>query len=219
MRRVCEEHGLNEMGHWLWPPDLAEAYTRAGKVDEAAAVLERLEWHATRTNRPIVLALAARCRGLLGGTDYEQSFKDALSWHKIAGRPFETARTQLCFGERLRRSKQRASARVQLEAAWKSFSRLGANSWASRAMAELSATGATTPGRSDETPELRLLTPQELQVAIAVAGGATNRETASRLFLSPKTVEYHLARVYRKLEVSGRDELPQKFQSPSADHF
>ena len=194
MKRICEEHGLLEMGQWMWPSDLVEAYIRAGRPKDAEAVLEQLEWHAARTNRPIVLALAARGRGLLGGADYEKSFHDALGWHTIAARPFETARTQLCFGERLRRSKQRASARVQLESAWKTFSRLGANSWANRTMGELSATGANTAGRSDETPELRLLTPQELQVAIAVAGGATNRETASRLFLSPKTVEYHLAR-------------------------
>lgn len=218
MRRVCQEHGLNEMGHWQWPSDLVEAYVRAGQADEAASVLERLEWHAARTERPIVLALAARCRGLLSSsTGYEQSFQDALAWHEMAGRPFEQARTQLCFGERLRRSKQRASARVQLEAAWKTFSRLGANSWAARTMAELSATGATTNRPSEETPELRLLTPQELQVAIAVASGATNKEAASRLFLSPKTVEYHLARVYRKLEVSGRDELPGKFRERSQD--
>jgi len=203
---LCERLGLMEMAHWQWAPELVEAYTQAGETTSAEPLVAKLEWHAARTSRPIVLALAARCRGLTTPDGFEKHFTDALRWHHTAARPFEHARTQLCYGERLRRAKQRTAARAQLNAAWRTFQRLGATPWAERARAELAATGLTTVS-ADTGSTATLLTPQELQVAVTVAAGASNREAATRLFLSPKTIEYHLSHIYRKLEVDSRDEL------------
>jgi DNA-binding CsgD family transcriptional regulator len=205
-RTLCEDLGLLELAHWQWAPELAEAYARMGRAADAEQVVRRLEWHAARTSRPIVLALARRCRAMVLTDDYEQAFREALDWHDQAERSFERARTQLCFGERLRRSKHRAAARTQLESAWRTFRQLGATPWESRASAELTATGATLTASTDSNTAA-LLTPQELQVAQIVAAGVSNREAATQLFLSPKTVEYHLSRVYRKLRIDSRDQL------------
>jgi DNA-binding CsgD family transcriptional regulator len=205
-RRICERTGLLEMGNWQWPTELAEAYTRAGRFDDAAEVIRMLEWHAERTGRPIIRAFAARCRGFNAGDGYAADFEEALRWHSQSVRPFELARTQLCYGERLRRDKKKSAARRQLEPAWVTFRELGAVLWVQWAEAELAAVGVTV---TDDANDARtaLLTPQELQVAMAVAGGATNREVAEQLFLSSKTIEYHLSRVFRKLDVSSRSKL------------
>jgi DNA-binding CsgD family transcriptional regulator len=120
---------------------------------------------------------------------------------------FETARTRLAYGERLRRARNRVLAREQLRAALDTFEHLGAGPWADRASAELAATGETRRRRDPST--IDELTPQELQISLALAGGRTTRETAAALFLSPKTVEYHLRHVYQKLGIHSRDELAQ----------
>ena len=204
-QRLCTELGLLELTDWQWAPELCEAYVRLGRLADAERIADLLDWHARRTDRAIARALAARCRGLLAPDEtVEQSFTTALGWHAKAGRPFECARTQLCFGERLRRAKQRARAREQLQAAWRIFSGLGARPWEERCRAEITASGLRlAPAR--QTPA-DLLTPQELQVALAVAAGASNREAACRLFIAPKTVEYHLRHIYDKLGTS-RQEL------------
>ena len=127
--------------------------------------------------------------------------------------PFERARTELAWGERLRRSGRRTEARERLNGALQIFERLGAAPWAERARGELRASG-----QSVLTPEQRLedaLTPQELQVAVIVAGGATNREAAAALFLSVKTIEFHLGHVYRKLGIRSRTELAHVVDAPS----
>ena len=111
---------------------------------------------------------------------------------------FETGRTHLAYGGRLRRERQRVRAREQLRAAIDVFDRLGAGPWSEMARAELAATGETARRRDVTT--LNDLTPQELQIALSLAEGRTTRETAAALFLSPKTIEYHLRSVYRKLD-------------------
>src|SRR6202034_3370846 len=116
-----------------------------------------------------------------------------------------TARTQLAYGSRLRRARQRVRAREQLRAAIETFDRLGARPWAAQARAEVAATGERARVRSDTTRYD--LTPQELQIAILLSAGRTTREAASALFLSPKTIEYHLRNVYRKLDCRNRHEL------------
>jgi DNA-binding NarL/FixJ family response regulator len=116
--------------------------------------------------------------------------------------PFDVARTQLCYGERLRRQRRRIEAREQLRAAMEAFDRLGAAAFAERARTELAATGQTA--RRGEAALSGTLTGQELQVALMVAKGATNREAAVALYLSPKTIEYHLRSVYRKLGIRSR---------------
>jgi DNA-binding NarL/FixJ family response regulator len=118
--------------------------------------------------------------------------------------PFERARTQLCYGERLRRLRRRADARRHLHEALETFTRLGAQPWAERTRSELRATGSTVRRSTDALPKL---TPQELQVALVVARGATNHEAATTLFLSQKTIEYHLSNIYRKTQIRSRAEL------------
>ncbi len=192
-----------------WVPDLIEAYIRANRPDDARARLEHWEQRAAQTKRLWALAAAARYRGLLGDDDeVDTHFGEALALHDRTPSAFERARTELCYGERLRRQGRRVDARGQLESALTTFERVGAMPWAERAQAELRATGVTARPR-DPTAADRL-SPQELQVALAVAEGGTNREVATALFLSPKTIEYHLANVYRKLDVHSRAQLVRR---------
>jgi DNA-binding CsgD family transcriptional regulator len=115
------------------------------------------------------------------------------------------ARTRLCYGERLRRAGQRVEARRQLRAALEIFERLDAECWAERTQAELRASGERLRRRTPSDQEE--LTPQELQIALIVAQGKTNKEVGATLFLSPKTVETHLGRIYRKLGITSRAQV------------
>jgi DNA-binding NarL/FixJ family response regulator len=128
--------------------------------------------------------------------------------------PFELARTQLCFGERLRRGRRRADAREPLRHALETFEQLSARPWAERARTELAATGETARPRNANAADE--LTPQELQIALVVANGATNKEAGAALFLSPKTIESHLSRIYRKLDVRSRTELVRRLAREGA---
>jgi DNA-binding NarL/FixJ family response regulator len=128
-----------------------------------------------------------------------------MQYHSQTTDSFERARTELLFGERLRRARRRVEARRQLRSALRTFERLGAAPWANRAMTELTATGETARPRDDS--QRLTLTPQELQVALAIAEGRTTREAAAKLYLSPKTIEYHLRSIYDKLEIRSREEL------------
>jgi DNA-binding CsgD family transcriptional regulator len=187
-------------------PDYIEAAVRSGNGEQAAAALRPyLVWSEAST-APGLPALAARCQALLATTDSAQAhYEEALALHSATIRPFDHARTQLLYGEFLRREKQRTQARTQLRAAMDTFNRLGAPVWARRAETELRATGETARERNPNA--LLELTPQELQIAQAVGEGATNREIASQLFISPRTVDYHLGKVFRKLNISSRREL------------
>jgi DNA-binding CsgD family transcriptional regulator len=140
------------------------------------------------------------------GTDFEH----ALRLHEQTPDVFETARTRLAYGERLRRARNRVLAREQLRAAVDAFDGLGARPWAARARAELAATGETR--RPRDATGIEQLTPQELQIALLLAAGKTTREAAAALFLSPKTVEYHLRHVYRELGIHSREELAQRIK-------
>lgn len=151
--------------------------------------------------------LVARCRAMLAEEpdEAERLFADALRRHAVDTPPFERARTELAFGERLRRDRRRVDARTHLRNALGAFEGLGTPLWAERARTELRATGERARRRDDSTRDD--LTPQELRIAQLVARGTTNREVAAQLFVSPKTVEYHLHKVYGKLGVSSRVEL------------
>ena len=200
------EHGLREPGVVQWAPDLIEAHVRCGHIDEASAALDDLEEQAGATGRVWALAAAARCRGLLAPLDaFDSAFLEARELHESTPTPFELARTELCYGERLRRARRRADARAPLRRALGIFERLGAEPYAERTRSELRATGETV--RSGDAARSDELTPQELEIARIVAAGATNREAATALYLSPKTIETHLGRVYRKLHVRSRTEL------------
>ncbi|MDA2809578.1 AAA family ATPase [Nocardiopsis sp. RSe5-2] len=187
--------------------DLVEAAVLSGaeRAEEDAA---RFAAWAQASGRPWARALALRCRALLETADRAGGlYAEALSIHEQGGRPFEQARTALLYGEWLRRRKRKGEARTHLRSSLREFERLGAGPWADRARAELRAAGDTTPERADGGTPASLLTPQELQIARMAAGGAGNREIASRLFLSHRTVEYHLYKAYPKLGVRTRTEL------------
>jgi DNA-binding CsgD family transcriptional regulator len=179
--------------------DHIEAALEAGHPDRAAEALATLEERATG---PWARGAALRCRGLLEPDD--ERFAQALEAH--AGLPYEAARTRLCHGEVLRRAGRRVDARIQLRAALEAFERLGAAAWAERARRELAGSGERARPRSDPAA-VDTLTAQELQIARAIADGATNREAGADLFLSPKTIETHLTRIYRKLGIRSRTEL------------
>jgi len=187
-------------------PDIVDALVRLGRVDEARKVAERFEPAAQAKGQPFALARAARARALVADDrGYMKEFEAAIHHHEATLDTFERARTQLYFGERLRRTRRRVDARERLRAALRAFDQLGAAPWAERAMAELQASGETARVRDDRYRQQ--LTPQELQVALTLAEGTTTKEAAARLYLSPKTVEYHLRHVYDKLEIRSRDEL------------
>lgn len=185
-------------------PDLVEAAVRTGKhatAEDAAAWYD--EW-ALGTGRQWARGVAARCRALL--TDDEQWFTRAVDAHRAdPGRPFERARTELVYGEWLRRARRKSDARTHLRSASDLFERLGATPWANRARTELRATGES---RAVPGPDpLSTLTAQELQVVRLAAEGLTNRDIGAQLFLSPRTVGYHLYKAYPKLGVTSRTAL------------
>jgi DNA-binding CsgD family transcriptional regulator len=187
-------------------PDLVDAYVRLGRLEEARQVLEGYAPIAEAKGQPFALARLARARALLAPDDeIGDAFATALGFHAHTPDTFERARTELFFGERLRRARRRVEARRQLRAALRTFERLGAAPWADRALAELRASGETARPRDDS--HRLTLTPQELQVALAIAEGRTTREAAAKLYLSPKTIEYHLHSIYDKLEIRSREEL------------
>jgi DNA-binding CsgD family transcriptional regulator len=199
--------GTYEPGVLLPHPDLAEAYTRIGRTDDARRVLDSYGEMVERSIAPTPRAALARGRLLLtddGGLD--ERIAEATRAAAAVQAPFEQARTYLVAGERLRRARRRADARDALRLASRTFDALGARPWKRRTDAELKATGERSRPRTENAPGEEL-TPQELRIALSVAEGATNKEVAAALFLSPKTIEYHLASVYRKLGVRSRTQL------------
>jgi DNA-binding CsgD family transcriptional regulator len=187
-------------------PERVELLLRTGRREQAAAVAEQFAGEAAAKGQPWAMARAARCHALLAVDDeLEARFEEALELHARTPDGFEAARTWLAYGARLRRAGRRMRAREQLRAAHEVFEDLGAAPWAELARTELAATGETARRRDPST--LDELTPQELKVSLLLAGGRTTREVAAALFLSPKTVEYHLRNAYRKLGIRSREEL------------
>ncbi len=184
-------------------PDLVEVAVRLGQPQRAAKPLARFRQWARHADTPSTDALVERCQALVAqGEQAERHYLAALKLHDAS---FEQARTRLLYGAWLRRARRKADARTQLRAAVDYLDRIDATPWAKRARAELTATGATTsrPGQ----PDLSRLTPQELQVARLAAQGLSNRDIAAQLFLSPRTVGYHLYKAYPKLGVTSRSQL------------
>jgi DNA-binding CsgD family transcriptional regulator len=187
-------------------PDLVEAAVRADRADAAHTALEMFEQWADQTGSPWALALLERCRGLLAsGNAADSHFEKAVEHHSTVGRSVEAARTELIYGEFLRRARQRKAAREHLRAALDLFEQVGAQPWAERARAELRASGESARRRDPST--IDELTRQELQIARFVAQGLTNRQVAEQLFLSPRTIDFHLRNVFRKLGIASRNEL------------
>ncbi len=183
--------------------DLVEAAARAGRLEGMEPFLARFERWAEWDKRTWTLATAARCRALITqGEAAERHYQTALAVEGIGLRPFDLARTELLYGQWLRRARRRADARPHLRAALEIFDQLGAVPWIDQASVELRASGETARKRDPST--LKQLTPQELQIARLAAGGLSNREIAAGLFLSPHTVGYHLHKIYAKLGVASR---------------
>lgn len=186
--------------------DQVEAAVRLGRPERAQEPLRRFEAWAQAGRQPWALAVALRCAALLG--DKEEPYERAVRLHERAGRPFERARTELLYGEWLRRARRRSEARDPLRSALEIFERLRATPWAERARTELRATGdSAVVAHPTAANVLDRLTPQELQVARLAAEGSSSREIAAALFLSPRTVEYHLYKAYPKLGITSRREL------------
>ncbi|GAA1716838.1 LuxR family transcriptional regulator [Isoptericola hypogeus] len=185
---------------------LAGAAVRSDRAADAARVVEAAAAHVGAEPGPRVTAIVHHARALLsGGDDAERHYRAALADPASATWPFERALVRLDLGERLRRSRQVSRARTELSAALETFLRLGAAPFAERATAELRAAGVKV---ADRVPDpLAALTPQQRRIVHLAAQGRTNREIAEHLFLSPRTVGFHLYRVFPVLGVSSRAQL------------
>ncbi|MFI6795294.1 helix-turn-helix transcriptional regulator [Streptosporangium canum] len=193
--------------------DQVEAAIRSGRPERTKGPLARYLAWARHVRQPSSDAIAMRCRALVEGD--EAHFVHAVHLHEEDTQPYEQARTKLAYGEWLRRARRRADARVQLRGALEIFDRLGSELWAERARAELRATGdvPAAPRRADDP--LSVLTPQERQVVRLAANGASNRDIAAQLFLSPRTVGYHLYKAFPKLGITSRAQLAAITRSSS----
>jgi DNA-binding CsgD family transcriptional regulator len=200
-REACEHEDVMAYGWAL--VELIEAGVRAGRPDEVTAALDRLSERTRASGTEWALGIEARCRGLLSGD--ESSYKESIERLARSRAAAELARSRLLYGEWLRRENRRTDARELLRAAHESFSHMGAGAFAERARRELLATGETVHRITADTRDA--LTPQEVHVARLARDGHTNPEIGAQLFISPRTVEYHLRKVFRKLDVGNRREL------------
>jgi DNA-binding CsgD family transcriptional regulator/tetratricopeptide (TPR) repeat protein len=185
--------------------DIVEAAVAVGDDATAASAMAALDRFVVGTGQPWACAVLSRCRAATCATGGEKLFAAALRHHADGSRPFEHGRTLLAYGGWLRRRRRRIDARVHLRGALRVFECVGATDWADRARRELRASGETV-GRAASVG-VATLTPQEVQVVQFVRTGATNKQIAAQLYLSPRTVDYHLRKVFVKLGVSSRAEL------------
>jgi DNA-binding CsgD family transcriptional regulator len=187
-------------------PDFIEAAVRSGQHEAAREALTRIAWQAHAGGSAMALGLLARSRALLASdAEADALYTEAIDRLTACPSTIHLARTRLLYGEWLRRRKRRGEARRHLRAAYTQFEDMGAAGFAERTRLELVATGETARKRSPETRND--LTPQEAQIATLASRGATNPEIASKLFISPSTVDYHLRKVFRKLDVTSRRHL------------
>lgn len=209
-------HGYdeNEVLSCFALPDLIEAAVRCGRLAYARDALARVEGRAAASPTPLALGLLARSRALLAdGLEADALYQEAISQLGQARGTGHLARAHLLYGGWLRREKRRRDAREHLRTAWVMFEAMGAAGFAERARLDLAATGETARKRDASQPSD--LTPQELQVAVLAQAGLTNAEIAAQLFISPKTVDYHLGKVFRKLGMSSRRQLARASLEPS----
>ncbi len=203
-RSYAERMGLRDPALFRFHGDAIEAKLALGLVDDARSLLDELDALADELDRAILRAVAGRCRGLLRAAEGDlaaayPAFEAAIAFHGSAAQPFEEARTLLALGSVQRRDRKKRATRESLDRSIEIFDRLGARLWSARARAELERIG----GR----PSVGELTPTEARVAELIAAGRTYREAADALFISPKTVQWNLSKIYRKLGIRSRAEL------------
>ncbi|WP_431771287.1 AAA family ATPase [Streptomyces cucumeris] len=193
-------------------PDRIEAAVRSGERQAAQEALDSLERWQARSVRSEARALLARSRALLAPDDATaiSCFEEALTLHS-GSVPIEKARTELYLGETLRRARRRRDARAHLRSAAATFDRIGADPWAERARQELRATGESARAGTAARGTGERLTPQEIRIARLAAEGSTNKEIAAQLFLSPRTVEYHLYKIFPRLGITSRTDLARLY--------
>ena len=200
-----ETGGVREPGSVRFVPDQIEALIAPSRLEEAEVLLNGLEHQASEVDRPSALAAAARCRGLLAAArgDLDRALvalEDALVQHERVSMPFEQGRTLLALGATRRRARMKRPAREALEQALAIFEQLGAQLWAEKARAELARIGGRRAAAGG-------LTETERRIAALVAEGRSNKEIATALYVTPKTVGTQLSRIYRKVGVHSRTEL------------
>jgi DNA-binding CsgD family transcriptional regulator len=208
-RQACEHEDVMAYGWAL--VELVEAGVRDGQPEEAAAAYDRLSERTTASGTEWALGVEARARALL--SDDEAPYQESIERLTRSRAALELERSRLVYGEWLRRKNRRTDARDILRSAYEGFSDMGAEAFAERARRELLATGETARRRTPDTRNT--LTPQELQVATLARDGYTNPEIGAQLFISPRTVEYHLGKVFVKLGVKNRRELRDAFADVS----
>jgi DNA-binding CsgD family transcriptional regulator len=211
-QRGCEH---DDVGLFAWSlVELIEAGVRSGETDAASAALDRLSERTRASGTDWALGIEAGSRALLSDPrDAESLYREAVERLERSRGVVHLARARLLYGEWLRREHRRVDAREQLRAAYDRFNLVGAEAFAERARGELLATGETVRKRRDDTRDE--LTPQEKQIALLARDGLSNPEIGARLFLSPRTVEWHLRKVFTKLEIRSRRELSSAL--PSSD--
>ena len=203
---AVQDAGLDQIFVTRTLPDLVEAAVRCGEEQLATQAAGELAESTTASGTDWALGVLARSQALLvAGREAEGLYREAIGRLQRSRARTQLARARLVYGEWLRRERRRRDAREELRAASQLFESMGALAFADRAQSELAATGERVHRRTPET--LELLTPQERRIATLVSEGAPNAEVAAQLFISSRTVEYHLAKIFRKLRISSRSEL------------
>jgi DNA-binding CsgD family transcriptional regulator len=211
--RACSHEDLGPFDCAL--TELVEAGARGGSFDVAAGALRRLEDRTEAGATDAALGVRARSRALLSDRKYAGVLhRQALEWLTSSGIVLQLARARLLYGEWLRRESRRVDARSQLRAAHRTFERLGTDGFAERARRELVATGEMARSRDVETRDN--LTAQETLIAGLAGDGRTNPEIGAELFISPRTVEWHLHKVFRKIGISSRRQLRRRAAADEA---
>jgi DNA-binding CsgD family transcriptional regulator len=203
-QRGCEH---DDVGLFAWAlVELIEAGVRRGATDAASAALELLSARTQPSGTDWALGIEAGSRALLSDTALaEPLYREAIDRLGTSPGAVHLARARLRYGEWLRRENRRIDAREQLRAAHEMFSSIGVEGFAERARDELGATGETARRRTDDTRGM--LTPQEAHIARLAKDGLSNPEIGAQLFISPRTVQYHLRKVFLKLDITSRNQL------------
>jgi DNA-binding CsgD family transcriptional regulator len=203
--QAAEQSAELHVSTWT-QPELIEAATRTGQIRLAAEALSRLAMATSVGQTDWGQGIYARSRALLSdGDEARRWYHEAIDRLGRTGFRPELARAHLLYGEWLRRERRRADARAQLRTAYDMFAAVGMQAFAERARRELRATGETARRRTASPHDQ--LSPQEAQIARLVRSGLSNPEIAAQLFLSPRTVEYHMAKVFAKLDITSRRQL------------